>query len=789
MEKQSTVLRHQHAHLLQQPRHSNAADADVADADVADAAAPPGFALLPDAVMFDPAHIADLPPIAGLARQPANTADTANMRAPVKPVADPALLNDLYLLAPVGYFVLGLDTAILQMNLVGAELLGLARTGTGAAAVTLRQFVAPRFIDDFDRFIRAAFNQPGAQRCDLQLLRTRPQQGQGQAVTLRASADHSGQALRVQLEPAEGKLAALERSEERFRRIVHCSEEGIWEIDANARTSFVNPRMADMLGYTIEEMLNQPLLAFMDDEGRAILERNIAARQQSPSEQEPCGRQEFKFRRRDGGQLWVTLTTNPIFDGDGAYLGALALVSDITGNRASAQLIWQQANYDTLTGLPNRHMFQDRLAQEVRKARREGVLVALLFIDLDGFKRVNDTLGHAQGDALLVQAAGRIAGCVRASDTVARLGGDEFTVILSGLENMHAGERIAQTIVSSLQQPFALEDAEPSVSASIGISVFPADASSPDELLRHADQAMYAAKKNRRCRYGYFTADLQLAAQARQQVTIDLRKALAQQQLELHYQPIINLRSGAIERAEALLRWRHPQRGLLAPAEFLPFAESGGLMIELGDWVFRQAAHQAHQWQEQIGKGFQVGINQSSAQFRGDAALYAGWLQYAAELGLGPRSLVIEITEQVLLEGSSQVGERLRELREMGLQVALDNFGTGYSSLAHLKHFGIDLLKLDRSFIQHLANDSGDLAMCEALILMAHKLGLRVVAEGVETAAQRHLLELAGCDFAQGFVYAQAMPADDFLALARDQSHAQARLAANLSANLTQTQQ
>jgi EAL domain-containing protein (putative c-di-GMP-specific phosphodiesterase class I) len=278
---------------------------------------------------------------------------------------------------------------------------------------------------------------------------------------------------------------------------------------------------------------------------------------------------------------------------------------------------------------------------------------------------------------------------------------------------------------------------------------------------------MYAAKQSGRSRYSYFTPDLQLAAQARQQVTLDLRSALALEQFELHYQPIVNLQTGRIERAEALLRWRHPQRGLLAPAEFLPFAEAGGMMLEIGDWVFRQAAQQAKRWQDELGGGFQVSINQSLAQLRGDPALYVGWLQHAARLGLPPRSIVLEITEGVLLDGAARVNERLRDLREMGLQVALDNFGTGYSSLSHLKHFGIDLLKLDHSFIQHLANDSGDLAMCEALILMAHKLGLRVVAEGVETVAQSHLLDLAGCDFAQGYVYAQPMPADAFSALAR----------------------
>jgi diguanylate cyclase (GGDEF)-like protein/PAS domain S-box-containing protein len=671
--------------------------------------------------------------------------------------ADQAYFNDIYLLAPVGYFVLSFDTTILQMNVVGADLLGIARSNPERAS--LRQFIAPRFHDDFDGFLRRAINSSQPEQCDLQMLRTRNQQGF--PVSLRASVDASGQAIRVVLELAEGKLAALERSEERFRRIVHNAEEGIWEIDAAARTSFVNPKMAQMLGYSIEDMLEQPLVAFMDEEGRSILERNIARRQQGLSE-----RHEFKFLRKDGSDLWATLATNPIFDADGSYRGALALVTDVTASRASAELIWHQANFDELTALPNRHMFNDRLSQEIKKARREGLQLALLFIDLDGFKEVNDTLGHQQGDAVLVEAARRIGLCVRNSDTVARLGGDEFTVILSGLEGAHGVDRIAESMLAMLSRPVPLEGAQATVSASIGIALYPADAASPEDLLRSADQAMYAAKQSGRSRYSYFTPDLQLAAQARQQVTLDLRSALALEQFELHYQPIVNLQTGRIERAEALLRWRHPQRGLLAPAEFLPFAEAGGMMLEIGDWVFRQAAQQAKRWQDELGGGFQVSINQSLAQLRGDPALYVGWLQHAARLGLPPRSIVLEITEGVLLDGAARVNERLRDLREMGLQVALDNFGTGYSSLSHLKHFGIDLLKLDHSFIQHLASDSGDLAMCEALIVMAHKLGLRVVAEGVETAAQSGLLAMAGCDYAQGYVFAGAVPAQELSLLA-----------------------
>jgi diguanylate cyclase (GGDEF)-like protein/PAS domain S-box-containing protein len=672
--------------------------------------------------------------------------------------AELAYYNDLYLLAPVGYFVLAFDTAILQANLTGATMLGIARSAPGGRH--FREFVHAPFQPDFDRFIACAVNSDSPERCNLELLGR-----DGHAaipVTLQANADGSGQACRVVVELASGKFEALAQSEERFRRIVHTAEEGIWEIDAANVTTFVNPKMADMLGCTIEDMLGQPVTAFMDDEGRELLDRNIGRRKQGIAE-----RHEFKFIKRNGCELWTTLATNPIFDGAGTYLGALALVQDITDRRQSAELIWHQANFDDLTGLPNRHMFTDRLVQETKKAQRGGTLLALLFIDLDHFKDVNDRLGHAQGDVLLVEAARRISACVRASDTLARLGGDEFTVILAGLEHTSSVKRIAQNILSTLSAPFVLGDEQAFISASVGIAMYPADAQSVDDLLGCADQAMYAAKHGGRDRFSYFTADLQQAARQRQFVASDLREAIVRQQFEIHYQPIVQLQTGNIYKAEALLRWRHPERGLLPPAEFLPFAESNGLIVEIGDWVFRQAARQVQEWQRSLHPSFQVSVNKSPVQFRRDPDSYQSWFDYLHELNLPPDSLVVEITEDVLVDGASHVIDRLGQYRSMGLQVSLDDFGTGYSSLQHLTRFDIDFLKIDQSFVAGLESEGGDLAMCEAIILMAHKLGLRVVAEGVETPMQRALLLDAGCDYAQGYVFAPPMTAAQFEDMAR----------------------
>jgi diguanylate cyclase (GGDEF)-like protein/PAS domain S-box-containing protein len=666
--------------------------------------------------------------------------------------------NELYLLAPSGYFVVAFDTAILQANLAGAQMLGIARTGP--ARHRFRSFVAPERQEAFDLFFGHAVNSSAPQRCQTQLhVRGQPQPLE---VTLLASADGSGQACRVVVEPVEGRLAALERSEERFRRIVHCADEGIWEVDAAGCTSFVNPKMALLLGYPIEDMLAQPLSRFMDEEGKAILERSIGHGDHGTVE-----RHELKFVRRNGAEMWASVSTNPILDAAGRYLGALALVSDITQQRASAERIWHQANYDELTGLPNRYMFMDRLRHEIRKADRNAVFLALLFIDLDHFKDVNDRLGHAMGDALLAEAARRIGACVRSTDTLARLGGDEFTVILSGLDRVGSVDRIAQSIVGTLAQPFELGEERAQISGSVGIALYPPDARELSDLLARADQAMYASKKAGRNRFSYFTPDLQEAALARQSIAGDLRRAIAAQQFEIVYQPIISLATGAVRKAEALLRWRHPVRGLLGPAEFIPFAETNGLIVEIGDWVFREAARQVQRWQQTIDPAFQISVNKSPVQFRRDAALYQGWLDYLGELGLPPQSIVVEINESVLLDGVDKVVERLRQYRSMGLQVALDHFGSGYSSLSHLKRFDIDYVKIDQAFAATLEDEGGDLALCEAIIAMAHKLGLKVVAEGVETRVQRALLQDAGCDYAQGFMFAHPMPPEQFEEMAR----------------------
>ncbi len=480
-------------------------------------------------------------------------------------------------------------------------------------------------------------------------------------------------------------------------------------------------------------------------------------------------------KRKDGTLYAESLIVNTIRHPDGSVHRYVAQFSDITEKKESETLIWQQANFDALTNLPNRRMFRDRLQQDIKKSKREHLPLAILFIDLDHFKEVNDTLGHDKGDILLIEAARRIRACVRDCDTVARMGGDEFTVTLSELDDPGRIEYIAQHIISTLSSPFQLGHEQVFVSASIGITLYPNDASDIDELFKHADQALYVAKGAGRNRFSYFTPALQIAAQARMRLSNDLRGALADQQFRLYFQPIVHMATRQIHKAEALIRWQHPQRGLVNPNEFISLAEAIGLIVPIGDWVFREAARFVKKWRTEHDDNFQVSVNQSPLEFQRKDPSLMQRLAYLQELSLPGTAMVVEITEGLLLDASTEVYAKLMHLRDAGIQVALDDFGTGYSSLSYLKKFDIDYLKIDQSFVRNLAPGSSDMALSEAIIVMAHKLGLKVIAEGVETQEQFSLLQAAGCDYGQGYLFSHPLPAAEFETLLR-QSNAPSRV-------------
>jgi EAL domain-containing protein (putative c-di-GMP-specific phosphodiesterase class I) len=358
-----------------------------------------------------------------------------------------------------------------------------------------------------------------------------------------------------------------------------------------------------------------------------------------------------------------------------------------------------------------------------------------------------------------------MASCVREYDVVGRLGGDEFTIILGELDDVNRVEKIAENLLEKLSAPYQLGVETVYLSASIGITLYPEDGGDVPTLLKNADQAMYSAKGDGRNRFHYFTPSMQDAIQNRMQLSNDLRTALTKQQFEIHYQPIIELATHSIVKAEALIRWQNPNRGLVSPADFIPISEETGLIVEIGDWVFRQAAAQVAQWRARHQTEFQISINMSPVQFRSNFDNHAEWIKLLKELNLSGQSIAIEITEGLLVEASDAVTSQLLSFRDNGIQVAIDDFGTGYSSLAYLKKFDIDFLKIDRSFVSNLGNNADDVVLCAAIIGMAHKLGIKVIAEGVETKQQSDLLKEMGCDYGQGYLFSKAVPAAEFEAI------------------------
>jgi diguanylate cyclase (GGDEF)-like protein len=423
----------------------------------------------------------------------------------------------------------------------------------------------------------------------------------------------------------------------------------------------------------------------------------------------------------------------------------------------------REVNVDRLTGLPNRNVFQDRLDIDIRKAHRSGLPLALLFIDLDHFKEINDTRGHEAGDLLLEQVGQRLQNHVRDTDTVARLGGDEFTITLADLQDTMSVTDLAQKICEDLAKPFMVGDELAYISASIGITVYPRDGSTAGELLRNADQAMYRSKERGRNRFTYFKSSMQAAAQNRMALSNELRRAVEERQLEVYYQPIVDMATRKIHKAEALVRWRHPERGDISPVEFIPIAEHTGLISNIGNWVYQQALAKARAWRSRDPQ-LTINVNVSPLQFyEGNGEHCRRWLS-DAEPGVAPAvpEMGLEITEGLLLTSDTDVLKQLLAFQQAGIKISLDDFGTGYSSLSYLRKFALDFLKIDKSFVYNLEYDAANVALCEAIIVMAHKLGLQVIAEGVETHQQAELLTAAGCDFGQGFLFGQAVPAPDF---------------------------
>ncbi|MDP1979974.1 GGDEF and EAL domain-containing protein [Undibacterium sp.] len=568
--------------------------------------------------------------------------------------------------------------------------------------------------------------------------------------------------------------SALRESEERLRMALSATHQGLYDLNVQTGDAIVNPEYALMLGYAHdsfqENKKNWAARVHPDD--FPIAARAFTEHLEGKTNEY---RVEFRQKKASGEWGWILSVGAVVeWDRDGRPQRMLGTVLDITEKKKTEALVWQQANIDTLTGLPNRRMFYDRLDHDIKRSKRHHLALAVLFIDLDFFKEVNDTLGHATGDALLIEAAHRLRHCVRESDTVARLGGDEFTVSLPEMHEQNRAETIAQNIIRSMSKPFQLAGEEIYLSASVGITIYPRDADNLDDLIKHADQAMYAAKAQGRNRFSYFTPGLQTAALTRLRLTNDLRAAIADNSLRVYFQPIVDIHTGRIQKAEALVRWPHAQLGFVSPMEFIPIAETSGLIVAIGDLVFREAVSWVKKWRELYHPDFQISVNQSPMEFQGDQERYVNWIHHLALQNLPGQAITVEITEGLLLDASQKIASKLLQFRDAGIQVALDDFGTGYSSLSYLKKFDIDYLKIDQSFIRNLASDKSDIALSEAIIMMAHKLDLKVVAEGVETQQQHDLLKQAGCDFAQGYLFSKPVPPEEFEILLQQQNNSSA---------------
>lgn len=587
--------------------------------------------------------------------------------------------------------------------------------------------------------------------------------------------NNMAQEIEMMLAQAQQHNAELQDSESRWRFALEGAGDGVWDWHVQAGILHLSIRWKEMLGHT-EDEIGSSLDEWINRIHADDLPRAMEGIKAYLNGQINAHANEYRMQCKDGSYKWI-LTRGMVVsrDANNIPVRIIGTNADITERKTDEETIQHQANFDALTQLPNRRLFYDRLEQEIRKVERSGMPIALMLIDLDHFKDVNDTLGHDIGDILLTEVAQRIKSCVRDADTVARLGGDEFTVILSEQSDTASTERIAQKILHRLSEPFQLQDNVTYISASIGITLYPEDSTRIEALLKNAEQAMYAAKHHGRNRFSYFTPSMQISAQNRMLLSRDLRGALADNQFRVYYQPIVTLTSNKVCKAEALIRWQHPERGMVSPAEFISIAEETGMIVDIGDWVFREAARHAARWRISHHKKFQISVNVSPVQFHNAGIDYKAWFDYLQNLGLHGQSIVVEITEGLLLDAHTDTTNQLLAFRDAGIGVSIDDFGTGYSSLSYLKKFDIDYLKIDQSFVKNLTAGSDDMILCEAIIVMAHKLGLKVIAEGVETTEQRDLLSTAGCDYGQGYLFSKPLPADEFEQwLNRSDSYAEA---------------
>jgi diguanylate cyclase (GGDEF)-like protein/PAS domain S-box-containing protein len=553
----------------------------------------------------------------------------------------------------------------------------------------------------------------------------------------------------------------LARSEERFSLAARGANDGLWDWDLRDGTTYFSPRWATILGLRHEELVGtmEEWLSRVHPEDIEALRAEFVSHRAGTSEH---FQHIHRVAHKDGVYRWVLARGLAVRDVDGEAVRVAGSLTDITERKRYEEQLLHDAFHDHLTGLANRALFLNRLAHSVARARRRpSELFAVLFLDLDGFKVVNDSLGHFLGDELLVGVARRLEQCIRPGDTVARLGGDEFTVLLEEIAALEEAEVVAERICTSMQPSFNLGGQEVSTSASIGIALSSGGYGRPEDLIRDADTAMYSAKAEGRARVRIFDRTMHENAVARLKLENDLSRALSEGQLRLNYQPIICLQSGGITGFEALLRWQHPERGLVFPGEFIAVAEETGMIDEMGWWVLDEACASAARWRSEHPEfaDLQLNVNLSGRQFRGDD-LPARVVEITTSRGLDPAALRLEITETVVMEDAQSSREVLAELQGHGIGICIDDFGTGYSSLNYLHAFDVDVLKIDRSFVRRVTREHRP-EIISTILELSRSMGLTVTAEGVETREQLLQLRELNCDRGQGYYFARALAPEE----------------------------
>jgi len=566
--------------------------------------------------------------------------------------------------------------------------------------------------------------------------------------------DHVANAVNRMREEIMHSGAELKASNERLESMVKNSPLAIYTSDLNNIVRSWNPAAETMFGWTAEEAIGHRVRFIPKDRTQEY--EDLASRLQNG---ESLNQVELVRQRRDGSPIHISLSTAPLLTADGQTYANIFLVADITQRKLAEHQIQFQAFHDALTGLPNRLLLQDRFEQAKAQASRTNWRVMLLFLDLDNFKSINDTLGHDSGDALLQQIATRLSACMRETDTISRLGGDEFLILLTDLVQADDAATILTKLMEQMQLPFLADGHEISTSVSMGVTIFPEDGTSFESLLKKADMAMYKAKGDGRNTYRYFDDAMVVEAIEHQLIRNGLRRALERNEFVLHYQPQIDLTSGAIVGVEALIRWNHPQLGMVSPARFIPVSEESGLIVPIGDWVLREACSQAMAWQRDGLPELCMAVNLSAVQFK-RGSVEQSVIHALEESRLNPALLELELTESILIQNVEGVLDCVKRLKLLGVKLSIDDFGTGYSSLSYLKRFDIDKLKIDQSFVRDLGTDPDDAAIVRAIIQMARSLNLRTIAEGVETADMLHQLRVFGCDEAQGYYFERPMSAD-----------------------------